>query len=87
MRLQIDISGKKLLLTEAQLSLLLTAVQDAEMLGEKHMGNGLGSQGYQKSYIPVIELKQPHEWLTTTVVSNEFIESTKLIMVVNKDES
>lgn len=87
MRLQIDISGKKILLTEAQLSVLLTAVQDAEMLGEKHMGSGLGSQGYQKSYIPIIERKHPHEWLTTTVVCNEFIESTKLIMTVTKDES
>ena len=86
MKLQIDISGKKILLTEAQLSVLLTAVQDAEILGEKHMGNGLGSQGYQKSYIPVIECKQPHEWLTATVVSNEFIESTKLIMKMDAGE-
>ena len=86
MKHQLAISGKTVLLTQIQLEILMTAVQDAEILGEKHVGNGLGSQGYQKAYLPIIETKHPHEWLTTMVMSNEFIESTKFVTKLDPRE-
>ena len=86
MRYQISVSSKNVLLTQHQLEILMTAVQDAEQIGEQHVGTGKGSQGYQKSYIPVIETKQPHEWLNVLCVADDFVDATKLAMKLAKDE-
>ena len=86
MRFQLAISSRNILLTQQQLDILLTAVQDAEQLSEHHVGTGKGSQGYQKSYIPSIESKQPHEWLTVQCVADDFVEATKLTMKLIKEE-
>lgn len=86
MRYQVAISGKTILLTQHQLEILMTAVQDAEQISELHVGTGKGSQGYQKSYIPSIEVKQPHDWLAVTVVADDFIDASKLTMKLIKEE-
>ena len=86
MRFQIAIGGRTLLLTQQQLDTLMTVVQDAEQLGEHHVGTGKGSQGYQKSYVPTIEVKQPHEWLSIQCVADDFVEATKLTMKLIKEE-
>lgn len=85
MKFQLTISGKNIILNQHQLEILLTAVQDAEQLGEKHVGNGQGSQGYQKAYVPVVEVKQPHEWLNASIVSDDYIDAIRLTMKVNTD--
>lgn len=87
MRFKVSVSGISLILTETQMSLLLTAVQDAEQLAEKHVGTGKGSQGYGNSYIPTVEVKQPHDWLGVTIVADDFIDATKLAMKLDRDES
>lgn len=87
MRFKVSVSGISLILTETQMSLLLTAVQDAEQLSEKHVGTGKGSQGYNNSYIPTVEVKQPHDWLGVTIVAEDFIDATKLAMKLDRDES
>lgn len=87
MRYQISVSGKNVLLTQHQLEILMTAVQDAEQISEQHVGTGKGSQGYQKSYIPTIECKQPHEWLNVLCVADDFVDATKLAMKLSKEES
>jgi hypothetical protein len=74
------------LLTQHQLEILMTAVQDAELLGETHVGSGKGSQGYQNSYNPTIETKQPHEWLSVLCVADDFVDATKLAMKLAKEE-
>lgn len=85
MKFQINISGKNIILNHHQLEILLTAVQDAEQLGEKHVGNNQGSQGYQKAYVPIVEVKQPHEWLNSLIVSDDYLDAIKLAMKVNTD--
>lgn len=87
MRYKISVSGISLILNETQMSLLLTAVQDAEQLSEKHVGTNKGSQGYSNSYIPTVEVKQPHEWLGVTIVADDFVDATKLAMKLDKDET
>ena len=85
MRYQITVSGKNILLTHHQLEILMTAVQDAEQISEKHVGTGKGSQGYQLSYVPTIEAKQPHEWLNVLCVADDFVDATKLAMKLSSD--
>jgi hypothetical protein len=87
MKYKISVSGIPLILNETQMALLLTAVQDAEQLTEKHVGNHKGSQGYNNAYVPSMEVKQPHEWLGVTIVADDFVEATKLAMKLAKDES
>jgi hypothetical protein len=87
MRYKVTVSGIPLILTETQMALLLTAVQDAEQLSEKHVGNYKGSQGYNNAYIPTVEVKQPHDWLQVHIVADDFIDATKLAMKLDKDET
>lgn len=87
MKYKVAVSGSTLILTEAQMALLLTAVQDAEQMSEKHVGNHKGSQGYNNAYIPAVEVKQPHDWLQVHIVSDDFIDATKLAMKLDRDES
>ena len=87
MRYKVTVSGTALLLTQHQLEILMTAVQDAEQLSEKHVGNNKGSQGYNNAYVPTLEAKQPHDWLTVSIVADDFIDATKLAMKLDKDES
>jgi len=87
MRYQVAVSGVNLILTQHQLEILLTAVQDAEQLTEKHVGNYKGSQGYNNAYVPSIESKQPHDWLAVKIVAEDFIDATKLAAKLqDKDE-
>ena len=86
MRYQINISNKNLALTELQLTLLLTAVQDADLMEQKHVGAKKGSQGYENSYVPTIEHKQTHEWLQVNVMSDDFVEAIKLAMKLDTTE-
>lgn len=87
MRYKVAVSGIPLILNEVQMNLLLSAVQDAEQLSEKHVGNGNGSQGYNNAYIPTVEVKQPHEWLGVHLVADDFIDTIKLTMKLDKDET
>lgn len=84
MRYKVSVSGTALLLTQHQLEILMTAVQDADQLSEKHVGNNKGSQGYNNAYIPTLEVKQPHDWLTVTLVAEDFVDAIKLSMKLEK---
>lgn len=87
MKYKVAVSGIPLILNETQMALLLSAVQDAEQLSEKHVGNQKGSQGYNNAYIPTVEVKQPHEWLGVHIVADDFIDTIKLTMKLDNDES
>jgi len=80
MKYQLSMSGRQIILTEAQLELLITAVQDAEQLSEKYVGSGGGSQGSNNNYIPVIERKLMHDWLQVQVMQDDFVDTVKLSM-------
>lgn len=80
MRHVVSICSRQLLLTTEQFNALLLAVQDAEHLTEIHVGNGKGSQGYSKAYNPGVETKQPHEWLESKAMAEDFVDTIKLTM-------
>jgi hypothetical protein len=86
MRFKVVMSGVSLILNESQMAQLLGAVQDAEQLAEKHVGNYKGSQGYNNAYVPTVEVKQPHEWLQVHIVADDFVDATKLIMKLDKSD-
>jgi hypothetical protein len=86
MRYKVTVSGATLILTQHQLEILMTAVQDAHQFAEKHVGNHKGTQGYNNSYIPTLEIKQPHEWLGVHIVADDFIEATLLAMKLDKSD-
>jgi hypothetical protein len=87
MRYKVSVSGTALLLTQHQLEILMTAVQDAEQLAEKYIGNHKGSQGHNNAYVPMLEVKQPHDWLGVTLVADDFVDATKLAMKLDKDHA
>ena len=87
MRYLVSINGKNVVLTQHQLEILMIAVQDADLMDQKHVGKGKGSQGYDNAYVPTIESKQPHEWLQANIVSDDFIDTIKLTMKLDKDET
>jgi heme-binding NEAT domain protein len=86
MKYKVSVCGVPLILGQTQLDILVTAVQDAYQISEKHVGTNKGSQGYNNSYIPTIEVKQPHDWLGVTIVADDFIEATKLAMKLDTTE-
>ena len=85
MKYKVSVSGVPLILNQHQLELMMTAVQDAYQIAEKHVGAGKGSQGYNNAYIPTLEVKQPHDWLGVTLVADDFIDATLLVMKLDKD--
>ena len=87
MKYKVTVSGVPLILSQTQLEILMTAVQDAHQLAEKHVGTNKGSQGYNNSYIPSIEIKQPHDWLTVALVADDFVDATLLAMKLDTGES
>jgi hypothetical protein len=86
MRYKVVVSGTTLILNQTQLDILMTAVQDAYQMVEKHVGTNKGSQGYSNSYVPTIESKQPHDWLVVNLVADDFVEATKLAMLLDKSD-
>ena len=86
MKYKVSVAGATLLLNQTQLDTLMTAVQDAYQMAEKHVGTHKGSQGYNNSYVPTVEIKQPHDWLVVSLVADDFIEATKLAMLLDKPE-
>jgi hypothetical protein len=86
MRYKVTVSGVPLILDQTQLDILMTAVQDAHQLAEKHVGANKGSQGYNNAYIPTIEVKQPHDWLAVQLVADDFVDATKLAMKLDTGE-
>ena len=87
MKYKISVGGVTLILNQTQLDVLMTAVQDAYQMAEKHVGTNKGSQGYNNSYIPSIEIKQPHDWLTVALVADDFVDATLLAMKLDTGES
>jgi hypothetical protein len=87
MKYKVMVSGATLILNQAQLDILMTAVQDAYQISEKHVGANKGSQGYNNAYIPSIEVKQPHEWLTVHLMADDFVDATLLAMKLDTGES
>jgi hypothetical protein len=86
MKYQLAVSNRHIILTEAQLELLITAVQDADQLSEKYVGSGAGSQGSGNNYVPVVERKLLHDWLQVQVMQDDYVDAVKLSMKLSPSD-
>ena len=84
MKYLVSISGRNVVLNDHQLATLMAAVQEADLMGERHVGNRKGSQGYDNSYVPTFEQKHLHEWLQAMIVPDDFVDAVKLTMKLDE---
>lgn len=78
MKFKLTINGHHVLLDVGQLQVLTDTLSFAEHLTETHVGNNLGSQGYQNAYVPAIKPVVTHELFTVAPVNQDFIDTIKL---------
>ena len=78
MKFKMTINGHHVLLDVGQLQVLTDTLSFAEHLTETHVGNNLGSQGYQNAYVPAIKPVVTHELFTVAPVNQDFIDTIKL---------
>jgi len=78
LKFKLTINGHHVLLDVGQLQVLTDTLSFAEHLTETHVGNNLGSQGYQNAYVPAIKPVVTHELFTVAPVNQDFIDTIKL---------
>jgi aerobic-type carbon monoxide dehydrogenase small subunit (CoxS/CutS family) len=78
MKFKMTINGHHVLVDAGQLEILTDTLSFAEHLTETHVGNNLGSQGYQNAYVPAIKPVVTHELFTVAPVNQDFIDTIKL---------
>lgn len=87
MRYMISMPGdKKILLTAQQLEVFMAAIDGAEMLVDKHVGNNQGTHGYNNSYIHIIESKRTVEWFAVNPVADDYVDALRLAARLEKEE-
>jgi hypothetical protein len=62
-------------------------LSSAEHLSETHVGNNLGSQGYQNAYVPTIKPVVTHELFMVAPMNQDYIDTIKLTMKINDNLS
>ena len=72
------INGHSVLVDARQLEILTDTLSFAEQLTETHVGNNLGSQGYNNAYVPTIKPVVTHELFTVAPVNQDYIDTIKL---------
>lgn len=78
MKFKMTINGHHVLLDAGQLEILTDTLSFAEHLTETHVGNNLGSQGYNNAYVPTIKSVVTHELFTVAPVNQDYIDTIKL---------
>ena len=81
------INGHSVLVDARQLEILTDTLSFAEQLTETHVGNNLGSQGYNNAYVPTIKPVVTHELFTVAPVNQDYIDTVKLTMKINNNLS
>lgn len=79
MKFQLDLGGKKLLLTPTQLDALMELVGGCEANEEVHIGNGKGTHGYNNNYATHFSPLPTSGWLTPTVIEDHYYDTIKLM--------
>lgn len=77
---------KKLVLTATQLEIFMSAIDGAEMLVDKHVGNHLGTHGYNNAYIHDVETRRTIDWFTVIPVDEDYVDTLKLAAKLEKEE-
>ena len=87
MKFKMTINGHHVLVDAGQLEILTDVLAGAEHLTESHVGNNLGSQGYQNAFVPVIKPVTTHEIFVVSPVNQDYIDTIKLSMKINDNLS
>lgn len=83
MKFKMTVNGHNILVDANQLDVITNTLADAEFLTETHVGNNLGSQGYQNAFVPAIKPVITHELFTVAPISQDYIDTIKLTMKLN----
>lgn len=81
--LQLRVGTKNFLLTPEKLGAIMQAVQDCEVMDEKHMGTDKGTQGYMNSYVPIVYKPKLATTLECQPIDDDLIDTIKLTMKLN----
>jgi hypothetical protein len=75
MKYVIELSGKRVLLSHDQLTAITKVIAGADILARKYTSE---KQSDGSNYIPYIETPLIHDWFSTTVIEDNFIDALKL---------
>jgi len=86
MKYMFELSGdRKLVFSEAQLEAFINAIDDAEMVVDKHVGNNQGTHGYSNSYVHEIKPPVSMEWLKVTPLQDDYVDTLRLTAKLGKE--
>lgn len=80
MKFRLTLNGNNLLLDIHQLEKIVDILAGTEHLTETHVGNNLGSQGYQNSFVPVIKPVVANDLFNVVAINQDYIDTVKLSM-------
>lgn len=86
MKFIVNVQGKALLLDANQVERLLDVIDGADIYGERHVGTGNGSQGYNNSYVPSINTTPVHTWFEVKTLPDDVIDTIKLSMKLEQKD-
>jgi hypothetical protein len=78
-------SDRKLVFNEAQLQAFINAIDDAEMVVDKHVGNNQGTHGYSNSYVHDIKPPVSMEWFKVIPLQDDYVEALRLAAKLGKE--
>jgi aerobic-type carbon monoxide dehydrogenase small subunit (CoxS/CutS family) len=79
-KFRLTLNGNNLLLDIHQLEKIVDILAGTEHLTETHVGNNLGSQGYQNSFVPVIKPVVANDLFNVVAINQDYIDTVKLSM-------
>ena len=80
MKFRLTVNGNNILVDARQLEIIVDTLTSAEHLTETHVGNNLGSQGYQNSFIPLIKPVVANDLFLVAPINQDYIDTIKLTM-------
>jgi aerobic-type carbon monoxide dehydrogenase small subunit (CoxS/CutS family) len=83
MKFRLTVNGNNLLLDIRQLEKIVDILADTEHLTESHVGNNLGSQGYQNAFVPMIKPVVANDLFNVVAINQDYIDTIKLSMKLN----
>lgn len=87
MKFTVDISGAKVVLNQAQLEILTTALTGAERLRDIDLGKNNGTHGYANQYIDGIKEYHMRTSLHINVLSEDDYEALKFVSKQHPEKS
>lgn len=83
MKFQIELGGKKVLMTSAQLGALMELVGGCDFAEDVNVGGGNGTHGYNNNYVTHFVPLPTSGWLTPTVIEEHYYDAIKLAQKCN----